>query len=85
MDDNQRKLDESVAKDKGFKWGHLVWQEITMWIQIGDQVTVEDFQWLANRRGFDYPMRAYLIDIMIHVGLGKSLSYELIPGYEPGE
>lgn len=53
-----------------------------MWIQIGKQVTVEEFEWMCNRRGFDYPMRAYLIDMMTHVGLGKDLSYELIPGYE---
>jgi len=82
VDDNQRKLDESVANDKNFKWTHLMWQEISMWIQVGDQVKVEDFEWLCNRRGFDYPMRAYLIDIMTHVGLGNNLSYELVPGYE---
>lgn len=52
-----------------FKWGQLVWQEVVMYIGLG---TVEDFQWLCKRRGFDAPQRKILREVLEHVGLEVS-------------
>ena len=61
------------AEDGCFRWNHLVWQEIMMWIRLDKQVTEEDFTWMAERRGFDQMMCQYLLEMLRHVGLSKLL------------
>lgn len=60
------------------QWSQLVWQEIWMFISLGKQVTNDDLYWISNRRGFDTPMRAYLKEMLIFVGLG-----ELLESFDP--
>ena len=62
------------SDDRAWKWSQLVWQEIWMWCKLGEQVSQDDFDFIADRRGFDGAMREYLHDMMCHVGLGKKLS-----------
>lgn len=55
-----------------FSWHQLVWQEIDMWIRMGDPYKPkEEFIELVNRRGFDLDQRAYLREMMQHVGMWK--------------
>ena len=65
--------ESSDPNDTGFKWTQLVWQEITMWIRLHEQVSQEDFDWITNRRGFDQKMIRYLKSTLTQVGLGKLL------------
>ena len=69
----QELFDKSKDRDKGIKWNHLVWQEISMWISIGKQVTYEDFKDIVERRGFDYNMAQYLLALIEQAGLDKKL------------
>jgi hypothetical protein len=61
------------TEDGSFKWSQLVWQEIWMYIGLGEQVEPSEFDTLCRRRGFTPAMRWYLQEMMIHVGLGKML------------
>ncbi len=69
-------INSSKKKDATFYWSQLVWQEITMYIKIGEQVRKDDFNWLVNRRGFDKDMINYLRNMLIYVGLGKNIKGE---------
>lgn len=60
-------------EDDYFKWNQLVWQEIWMFISLAEQVTEDDFLWICDRRGFTKDMANYLKEMLIHVGIGKSL------------
>jgi len=80
-------------KNIDFKWGHLVAQEIKMWIDLccfsdvtidcenekyeHGFVSLEDFNYIADRRGFTPRMRKFLIDILKDIGIGKKLSKEI--------
>lgn len=56
------------TSDDVFKWTQLVWQEIVMWIRIGDPTKPqEELDWLADRRGFSETQKAYLRSMMKHV------------------
>jgi hypothetical protein len=66
-------FDNCVDKEKGFKWGHLIWQEISMWVSENKQVTPEDFKFIVERRGFDYDMANYLLELVKYSGLGGRL------------
>ena len=66
-------IDSSKDENRGFKWNHLVWQEINMWIRIGKQVTYNDFKDIVERRGFDYNMAKYLLTLIEYAGLDKKL------------
>ncbi len=63
----------SQKDDPYFYWKQLVWQEIDMYIKLGEQVTKEDFNCLIKRRGFDKYMINYLREMIIYVGLGKEI------------
>ena len=63
---------ESCCEELCFKWGQLVWQEIDMWIRIGDPYTPKkEMDWMCERRGFSPEQRAYLIEMMTYVGMYK--------------
>jgi hypothetical protein len=64
-------------QDKLFKWT-LVKQEIKMWMMIGEQVEREDWQNMCKRRGFSTKQKYFIIDCLIHIGLGKKLSTPLV-------
>lgn len=53
-------IKESDREQEHFYWSQLVWQEITMFIQIGQPVDQEEFSWLCDRRGFNRLQREYL-------------------------
>jgi hypothetical protein len=64
----------------GFKWTHLMQQEIEMWITqcCGDvteweQVPMDDFEFIINRRGFTPRIITNLRNILIEVGIGNEL------------
>ena len=43
--------ESSDPNDTGFKWTQLVWQEITMWIRLHEQVSQEDFDLIHDGCG----------------------------------
>lgn len=55
--------------DGYFYWNQLVWQEIKMWIQIDEPVTMKDLDYMVARRGFDSSMAAYLAASLQRCGL----------------
>jgi len=64
----------------GFKWGHLIHQEIKMYISLcsGDvveynQVPLDDFKFIVDRRGFTPRMTNVLRDILVDIGIGNEL------------
>lgn len=83
------KLQSDYDKDKeefvndnaiGFKWTHLIQQEIWMWISLCcgdvvdyDQVPLEDFKFIVNRRGFTPRITNNLRNILVEIGIGKKL------------
>ncbi|MCK9441977.1 MAG: hypothetical protein M0Q13_11220 [Methanothrix sp.] len=69
----QQFLDKSEDESKNFKWNHLIWQEIDMWIKTGKQVAYNDFKYIVERRGFDYNMAKYLLILLNSAGLDKKL------------
>jgi len=64
---------QAVNRENGFFiWQQLVWQEINLWISIGDpRRPKEELAELVKRRGFSLDERLYLKDMMIHVGMWK--------------
>lgn len=54
-----------------FKWSQLVWQEIAMYNQIGEQVDADEFDWLCKRRGFSDLQRKTLAEALALTGLYK--------------
>ena len=88
---NQRiaQMQSDLEKDKleflkddhiGFKWTHLLNQEIYMWISLccGDtveysQVPLDDFNFIVKRRGFTPRITKTLRDFLIDIGIGKEL------------
>jgi len=67
------RCDAATTPDGTFKWSQLVWQEIDMYILLGEQVQPEEFEYLCKRRGFTPAMCVYLKEMMVSVGLGKKL------------
>jgi len=61
--------DTETDPNAAFKWQHLVWQEIAMWIRLGEKVDRVDFEALCDRRGFNARMRLYLEEHLRHVWL----------------
>lgn len=57
-----------------FPWQTLVLQECWMWARLNEQVTVEEFVWLCQRRGFTDEARSYLIEMLRHLGLARKLN-----------
>lgn len=64
----------------GFKWIHLIQQEIKMYISLcsGDvvdynQVPLDDFKLIVDRRGFTPRMTNVLRDILVDIGIGNEL------------
>lgn len=64
----------------GFKWTHLIQQEIKMYISLcsGDnveysQVPLEDFKFIVHRRGFMPRMTNVLKNILVDIGIGNEL------------
>jgi hypothetical protein len=58
-----------------FKWGQLIWQEIKMWISIGDPyLPPSELQWLSERRGFDNDQQEYLKTMMKYVWMWRQKS-----------
>jgi len=67
-------------KNIGFKWSHLVQQEIEMWIRqcCGDvvewtEVPLDDFEFIIKRRGFTPRMTNILKSILVDIGIGDNL------------
>ena len=59
LDLDNDKIEFPKDENIGFKWAHLVQQEILMWISLCcgdtveyDQVPLDDFKFIINRRGF---------------------------------
>ena len=74
--DAERRIEyfnKSIDEERSFKWSHLVWQEINAWIRNGKQVDEKEFKWIVERRGFDYNMASYLLELVRYSGLGKKL------------
>lgn len=85
-------IDSDVEKDKEdfpsdkdifFKWTTLFGQEISMWILLCcgdvveyDQVPLEDFNFIVNRRGFTPRIINTLKSILIEIGIGSELKGE---------
>lgn len=69
----QGKAEASVDEYAVFKWSELVWQEIQMYVFIGEQVTPDEFDWLVKRRGFDTLMIDYLKEMLGYLGIGAAL------------
>ena len=89
----QKDLEEHTGDTNiTFKWGHLVAQEIEMWMRLccfldsvidcknekytPGNVSLEDFNYIVTRRGFTTRMRDFLIDILKDVGIGEKLNKE---------
>lgn len=75
------------AEDKGreyFIWT-LVWQEIAMYILLNRQVEFEDFQVIVDRRGFNDLQKAYLKEMLIHIGIGDILSGQSVAVLDAAE
>lgn len=67
-------IESQIKKDNdpnaSFNWKQLVWQEIWMWILIGDKTAPRrEMEFLAKRRGFNKAQREYLESMMRHVWL----------------
>ena len=80
-DFDQDKIEFESDKDIDFKWCQLMPQEISMWISLCysddtdyDQVTVDDFNFIINRRGFTPRITNNLRNILVKLGIG----YELV-------
>lgn len=67
-----KSADPKVLTEYVFKWG-LVRQECEMYCLIGEEVEVEEFDFLCEQRGFDKDMKEYIRGMMVHVGLGENL------------
>jgi len=65
LPDIQNQEDQRMA---AFKWGQLVWQEIMMFIDLGE-VREGEIDWLTQRRGFSPLQRQFLEDALKHLGL----------------
>jgi len=82
--DNDKKEftnDEHVS----FKWTHLIQQEIKMYISLCsgnnveyNQVPLDDFKFIINRRGFTPRMIDALKNILVDIGIGNELKGEII-------
>ena len=62
---------ESYRTHRLFYWQQLVWQEVKMYIRIGQPVDLKEFIQLCSRRGFTLNEQNYLRDLLRHVGLWK--------------
>jgi hypothetical protein len=62
--DKLKKLSESSDLKE-----HLVQQEIDMFARLGDTVTQSDFDWIANRRGFNQQEKERLYKGLLDQGL----------------
>ena len=89
---NQRlsHMNDEFDKDKlefvhdvniGFKWTHLLDQEIWMWIDLccGEiveytQVPLDDFQFVVKRRGFTPRIVDVLRTMLVDLGIGEKLN-----------
>jgi len=85
MDYINRENDENAK----FKWNHLISQEIKMWMRIcvfqncvidyknekykHGIVTVEEFDEICSRRGFNIDMINLIVDILKFIGIGDLL------------
>lgn len=85
LDLDNDKIEFPKDENIGFKWSHLVQQEILMWISLCcgdtveyDQVSLDDFKFIINRRGFTPRMVATLKDILIGIGIGNELKRRII-------
>jgi len=54
-----------------FHWFRLIYQEIVMYIKIGEKITVDDLQWLITRRGFNKIESNYLKEMLKFIKLYK--------------
>ena len=52
-----------------FYWFQLIHQEILMYLKLNEQVSLKEFDWLINRRGFNLKERLYLQEMLKYVGL----------------
>ena len=79
VEENIKNSKTSNVSDIRFKWYHLVQQEIEMWINLcckdkkHKQVSIDDFDWIVKRRGFNEHMVKVLINILSEIGLGKKI------------
>lgn len=70
-------INECIEKEstednhRGFYWNQLVWQEINMYIRMGEKIAVNEFCWLCDRRGFTLLEQNYLQSMMQYIGLMK--------------
>lgn len=53
--------EDEDSTDTQFFWGQLVWQELTMWLGLGDPVDEEALDFMVKRRGFNDVQRVVLI------------------------
>jgi len=75
-----KRWNESIAPmiselpvDEQLKWDQLVWQEIDMWIRIGEHAVVKrEFEHVCERRKFNDTQRSVLRSMMAHVGMPVS-------------
>lgn len=51
----------------------LIWQEILMYIMLGREVELEDYQIIIERRGFSEFISNYLKEMLIEIGIGNLL------------
>lgn len=82
-DYDKDKIEFSNDENIGFKWTHLMEQEMLMWISLCcgdtveyDQVPLDDFEFIINRRGFRPRMVDTLKNILIEIGIGNELKGE---------
>jgi hypothetical protein len=75
-DKEEFKNDENI----GFKWNHLMRQEILMWIDqccgnvvAWDQIPIDDFKFIINRRGFTPRIIENLKNILKKIGIGEKI------------
>lgn len=65
--------DEERKENVFFKWNQLVKQEIDMWILIssdyGGKITLGDFNYVCERRGFDKYMIDYLKECLDYLSI----------------
>lgn len=76
-------INESIDNNYSFKWTQLVIQEIYMYNSLNEDVQISEFNDLCKRRGFYPEQKQFIIDAMIHIGLGYE--FESTCGIKPEE
>ena len=69
----QQDIDSAKPKerlDHIFRWTQLIWQELQMFVALGEQVGFDDLEYLTKARGFSKMQRLFLIEGVTHLGLG---------------